>query len=68
MNTLEFNGTFWISMTGLIIGFLEILIKYCLHLLTFQTPIIYKPFINNYLYIFFTFLVIFLGTYFSGRS
>ena len=44
---------------------------YCsvvLHLLTFQTPIIYRQFINNYLYIFFTFLVLFFGTYFSGLS
>ena len=39
-----------------------------LHLLTFQTPIIYRQFINNYLYIFFTFLVLFFGTYFSGLS
>jgi hypothetical protein len=39
-----------------------------IHLLTFQTPIIYRQFINNYLYIFFTFLVLFFGTYFSGRS
>ena len=30
MNTVEFGSTFWLTMSGLIITFLGILIKYCL--------------------------------------
>ena len=36
-----------------------------LHLLTFQTPIICKPVVNNHLYNLFIFRVLFFGTYFS---
>jgi len=39
-----------------------------LHLLTFQTPIICKPVVNNHLYNLFIFRVLFFGTYFSGLS
>ena len=30
MNSIEFGSTFWISMVGLIIGFLGVVIKFCL--------------------------------------
>ena len=30
MDTTQFNGTFWITMSGIIIGFLGLTLKHCL--------------------------------------